>query len=186
MELKSYWKKGLTPDAYAQLLGEKRDLHDLHYRRAKIDPEVVARLVAAAPHHVLVITEPWCGDSLAILPVVLKLFDGVGQSAVRIVRRDEHPDLMDRYLTKGGRSVPIVIVLDQECRERCHWGPRPRVAQEIFERHREALQVGRIDKTEVYKQIRAFYSKDRGASIASELVDLVDRERRSKQLSDGG
>ena len=173
MELKSYWEKGLTPDAYTQLLGEKRDLHDLHYRRAKIDPEVVARLGSTASQHILVITEPWCGDSLAILPAVLKLFDEVGRSEVRIVRRDEHPDLMDRYLTRGGRSVPIVIELDQDGRERCRWGPRPRAAQEIFERHREALQAGRIDKTEVFKEIRAFYSKDRGVSIVRELVNLV-------------
>jgi hypothetical protein len=174
MELKNYLEKGLTPDAYAQLLGEKRDLHDLHYRRAKIDGEAVARLRRTVPHRVLVITEPWCGDSLAILPVVVKLFGEVGRSDIRIVRRDENHDLMDRYLTRGARAVPIVIVLDQDYQERCHWGPRPHAAQEIFELHRGDLRAGRIDKTDVFKQIRAFYAKDRGTSIVHELVDLVN------------
>ena len=32
---------------------------------------------------------------------------------------------MDQYLTNGSRSIPIVIVLDDDFRELGHWGPRP-------------------------------------------------------------
>lgn len=174
MDLKSYWQKGLTPDTYARLLDEKRDLHDLHYRRAKIDGEAVRRLRRTTPHRVLVITEPWCGDSLAILPVVTRLFDEVGQSEIRIVHRDENHDLMDRYLTRGGRAIPIVIVLDQNDQERFHWGPRPREAQAIFEAHREGIQTGRVEKTEVLRQIRTFYAKDCGESVVQELLTLAN------------
>ena len=48
---------------------------------------------------------------------------------LRIVLRDEHPEVMDRYLTNGSRSIPIVIALDEEFRELGHWGPRPRELQ---------------------------------------------------------
>ncbi len=169
MTLKDYFQKGLTPQQYAQLLGEQKDLHELHYRRAQISDEAVAALRGLKPRRVLVITEPWCGDSLAILPVVLKLFDQAGSSDIRIVLRDQNLELMDRYLTRGGRAVPIIILLDEAGEELFHWGPRPAPAQAIFEEHREDIKAGRIDKTEVIKQIRNFYGRDRGRSIVEEL-----------------
>ena len=169
MTLKEYFQKGLTPEQYAQLLGEQKELHELHYRRAEIRDEAVATLRGLETRRVLVITEPWCGDSLAILPVVLKLFDQADSSDIRIVLRDQNLELMDRYLTRGGRAVPIVVLLDGSFEELFHWGPRPAPAQAIFEKHREDIKAGRIDKTEVIKQIRNFYGQDRGRSIVEEL-----------------
>jgi len=169
MTLKEYFEKGFTPKQYEELLGEQLELHQLHYRRAQISDEAIAAARTLETRRVLVITEPWCGDSLAILPVVLKLFDQVGSSEIRIVLRDRNLELMDRYLTRGGRAIPTVVFLDETYAELLHWGPRPAAAQEIFEEHRENLNAGRIDKTEVIKQIRNFYGRDRGRSIVEEL-----------------
>jgi len=167
--LKEYFEKGFTPKQYEGLLGEQLELHRLHYRRAQISDEAVAALRGLAPQRVLVITEPWCGDSLAVLPVVLKLFDQVGSGEIRIVLRDQNPELMDRYLTRGGRAVPIVILLDEAHEELFHWGPRPAAAQAIFEEQREDLNAGRIDRVKVTAKIRNFYGRDRGESIVKEL-----------------
>ena len=169
MTLKEYFQKGLTPEQYAQLLGEQKELHELHYRRAEISDEAVAALRGRKPRRVLVITEPWCGDSLAILPVVLKLFDQADSSDIRIVLRDRNPELIDRYLTRGGRAIPIIILLDEAYNERFHWGPRPAAAQAIFDEHREEITAGRIDRSEIIKRIRNFYGRDRGQSIVEEL-----------------
>jgi len=169
MTLKEYFEKGFTPKQYEELLGEQLKLHQLHYRRAEISDEAVTALRGLKPRWLLVITEPWCGDSLAVLPVLLKLFDQVGSSEIRIVLRDQNLELMDRYLTRGGRAIPIVIFLDEACEELFHWGPRPVAAQVIFEEQREGIKAGRIDKTEVIKQIRNFYGRDRGRSIIEEL-----------------
>ena len=173
MTLKEYFQKGLTPEQYAKLLGEQKELHELHYRRAEISDEAVAALRGLETRRVLVITEPWCGDSLAILPVVLKLFDQADSSDIRIVLRDQNLELMDRYLTRGGRAVPIVVLLDETYEELFHWGPRPAPAQAIFEKHREDIKAGRIDKTEVIKQIRNFYGQDRGRSIVEEFLQRL-------------
>ena len=169
MTLEEYFEKGLAPKQYKDLLGEQLELRQLHYRRAQISDEAVAALRDLAPQRVLVITEPWCGDSFAVLPVLLKLFDRVGSGEIRIVLRDQNPELIDRYLTGGGRAVPIVVFLDEAYEELFHWGPRPAAAQAILEEHREDLNADRIDKTEVFKKIRNFYSRDRGRSIVEEL-----------------
>jgi hypothetical protein len=32
--------------------------------------------------------------------------------------------LIENYLTNGGKSIPIVIFLDEDFNEIAHWGPR--------------------------------------------------------------
>ena len=167
---------GLTPQQYEKLLGEQCDLHALHRRRARFSAEEEDRLRRLPAQRVLVITEPWCGDSLAVLPVALTLFERIPGSSVRIVRRDEHPELMDRFLTNGGRAVPMIVALDAEDGVRFRWGPRPAPAQAILEAHRAALRAGTVERAEVSAKIRGFYSKDRGRTIIAELTDLLCEE----------
>ena len=170
MELREYFKIGLTVDAYTQLLDDDQtDLHKLYERRAKINEAVIQAIRAAGQHNILVITEPWCGDSLAIFPIVAKLFTAAG-CEIRVIRRDEHTDLIDQYLTNGGRAVPIVIVLDEAFNERFHWGPRPAPAQAIVTDNKAAIAAGETDKAEVHKKIRGFYARDHGKAIVAEFA----------------
>lgn len=170
MDLREYFDIGLTVDAYTQLLNEDQmDLHKLYERRAVIGEAAVDAVRAAGPHNILVVTEPWCGDSLAIFPVVAKLFTEAG-CEIRVIRRDEHTDLIDQFLTDGGRAIPIVTVLDKEFNERFHWGPRPEQAQSIVTEQKAAIAAGEIDKADVHKKVRTFYARDHGKATVSELV----------------
>jgi hypothetical protein len=170
MELIDYFQRGLRPEAYEELLDDKqRDLHALHARRAAIEQGAVEAVRSAGRVLVLVITEPWCGDSLAIFPVVLELFRRA-DCEIRVVRRDEHLELIERYLTHGGRAIPIVVVLDEAGDERFHWGPRPAPAQRLLDDRREAVAAGAIEKSEIHKEIRVFYAEDRGQTIVEEFV----------------
>ncbi len=170
MQLQEYFEIGLTPEAYADLLDEKqRDLHALYQRRTEIDPEAVSRLRSAGTRHLLVITEPWCGDSLATFPAIAELCRQAG-IGLRVVRRDEHIALIDRYLTNRGRAIPIAVGLGERFEELFRWGPRPAAAQTIFEEHRAGIAAGQIEKVEVYKKLRAFYAADKGKSVVRELL----------------
>ena len=173
MDLSAHYEEALTVADYELLLDEKQQgLHALYQKRANVSEEDVERVAAAEPLHVLVITEPWCGDSLAIFPVVLALFQAAGRE-VRVVLRDKSPDLIDQYLTHGGRAIPIAVVLDDTGNERFHWGPRPAPAQAIVEEHREAVAAGTIEKIDVHKKVRAFYAGDHGKTIVEEFVALL-------------
>ncbi|MFC2078772.1 thioredoxin family protein [Candidatus Bipolaricaulota bacterium] len=170
MELREYFNIGLTVDAYTQLLSDDQtDLHELYERRAKIDKAAVESIRAAGAHNILVVTEPWCGDSLAIFPVVSKLFTKAG-CEIRVIRRDEHTDLIDQFLTNGGRAIPLVIVLDDGFNERFHWGPRPAQAQSIVTEHKAAIAAGEIDKADLHKMVRAFYARDHGKAVVAEFA----------------
>ncbi len=170
MDLREYFQMGLTVEAYERLLdGDQGSLHRLYARRAEVDDAALDTICASSIRNVLVITEPWCGDSLAILPVLARLFAEAGCD-LRVVRRDEHPDLMDGYLTNGGRAIPILIAMDAAFQERFHWGPRPRPAQDLVLEHNQDVAAGCIEKTGVNKMVRAFYARDCGRTIVSELM----------------
>lgn len=170
MELREYFDIGLTVDAYTQLLNDDQtDLHKLYERRADINETHLAAIKAGGTHNILVVTEPWCGDSLAIFPVIAKLFTEAG-CEIRVIQRDEHTDLIDQFLTHGGRAIPIVIVLDEAFNERFHWGPRPAPAQAIVMDHKAAIAARETDKADVNKKVRGFYARDHGKAIVSEFA----------------
>lgn len=146
-----------------------RDLWRALAERARIAPEVVAE-VRAIPGHwrLLAIAEDWCGDAVNILPVVARLAGDSGCLDLRIVARDAWPGLMDRHLTNGSRSIPLLILLDDADACRAWWGPRPSPLQAWFEREGRGL-----DKETRYRELRRWYARDRGRAIAQEVLGLV-------------
>jgi len=73
--------------------------------------------------------------------------------------------VMDRYLTNGSRSIPIVIALNEEFGEVGHWGPRPTELQSWVMTNRQT-----IPKSELYPQVRRWYARDRGESTLREVL----------------
>jgi hypothetical protein len=104
------------------------------------------------------------------VPVVAKLADGLPNVDLRVLGRDANPDLMAAHLTNGTRSIPVVMVLDEEFAEHGWWGPRPRPLQEWF------LTTAReLPKEQRYPLIRQWYARDRGQTTLEEIVALLER-----------
>jgi hypothetical protein len=112
----------------------------------------------------LVIAADWCGDAVNVVPALANWARAQGIE-IRLVDRDTWPQLMDHYLTGTARAIPIVILLDEECRELGHWGPRPAELQAWVMAHKETMEKG-----ERYKEVRKWYARDRGASTIREVV----------------
>lgn len=175
MNLKDYFENALAYRDYVALLGDNTSLHHLHYGRFNIPADTADTIGQMKPMKILVLTEPWCGDSLAIFPVVRKIAEANENWELRVLRRDENPELMDRFLTKGARAVPIFLFLSGDFSLLFRFGPRPKAAQDIFEEHREMFKQGKIEKSEVIKKIRNFYSRNHGQAILAELMDSFTR-----------
>ena len=110
-----------------------------------------------------------------------KLADQVPGLELRILRRDEYPEVMDRYLTNGSRSIPIVIALDEEFRELGHWGPRPRELQAWVMANRAT-----IPKAELYPQVRQWYARDRGETTLREVLAAAGVRPEAVERSERG
>jgi hypothetical protein len=114
----------------------------------------------------LVITEPWCGDSAQLLPCIAKLAALNPLIDLRILRRDENPDIMDQHLTGGKRSIPRLIAFDPRGNELFEWGPRPVAAAELF----AAERARGLPKDEILRRLHQWYGADRGRSLEAELL----------------
>ncbi len=122
----------------------------------------------------LVISEGWCGDSAQTLPVINKVASLNENISLKIVLRDEHPDLMDAFLTNGSRAIPKLIMIDDESQEIIDtWGPRPSVATKMVKEFK--AQHGAL--TPEFKQdLQIWYNKDKGESTVNDLLQLLSLE----------
>lgn len=133
--------------------------------------EMSARVEAIGGHwHLLALSEDWCGDAVNIVPVVAKLAESVSNMDLRILARDENLDIMDAHLTGTSRSIPVIILLNKKYEECGWWGPRPKPLQKW------AIEKGLLlPKDERYKEVRTFYTRDRGLTTMNEIVAMLEQ-----------
>lgn len=117
----------------------------------------------------IIITEIWCGDSAQSIPVIQKLSQLNNNIDFKILFRDSNLDFMDLYLTNGGRSIPKLIVFDENGNEMFQWGPRPLEVQELFTK----LKNDGLEKSDISKEIHLWYGRDRGKAVEKELIELL-------------
>ncbi|GHA75506.1 thioredoxin family protein [Pontibacter akesuensis] len=120
----------------------------------------------------VVLTEAWCGDAAQNLPALVKIADASPLIELKLLMRDENPELMDQYLTNGGRSIPKLIALDANTMEVLGtWGPRPVPAQELV------LEAKAKDMPfkEMAEQLHGWYAKDKSNTLQVELRELISQ-----------
>ncbi len=153
---------------YLEGVVKNRELWHAVYERARVPEELVqAAREVPGTWRLLAISEDWCGDAVNTLPAISRLADAVGWD-MRVMSRDENPDLMDAHLTNGrSRSIPVVIVYDEAFREVGWWGPRPGEIQAWVMSEGLAMP-----SPERYKVVRRWYARDRGRTTLTELLDI--------------
>lgn len=164
LDFKVLWGGGKSFAEFVAVAGTHRDLWEGLHRIARL-PAWAEGATISRQLHLLVVAEDWCGDASNSIPFLAKWAEQTPGVELRIIRRDEHPEVMDRYLTNGSRSIPIVIVLDQDFGELGHWGPRPGLLQEWVMQNK-----GTVPKAELYPQIRKWYARDRGETTLREIL----------------
>lgn len=116
-----------------------------------------------------VITESWCGDAAQNLPGIALVAAHTG-ATLRMILRDEQPEVMDRFLTNGARSIPKLVVTDkQDGTVLAEWGPRPAPAQQLV---KEARAKG-IPSSEYNIDLQQWYNRDKSTTLQRELIELM-------------
>ncbi|MFT3886080.1 MAG: thioredoxin family protein [Flavobacteriales bacterium] len=147
---------------------------DRNERVVKLLPELREALQAAPAMDWLVLTEAWCGDASQSTPVMALMAEAAPHIRLRFVLRDEQPELMDRYLTNGTRSIPILIAFTGD-NERFTWGPRPAEPQRIMLGNKALPEGQRLEKEQLYAKVHGWYAADRGMAIQREFLALLGR-----------
>jgi len=118
----------------------------------------------------LVITEGWCGDAAQNIPVIEKLAAANDHIETRYILRDQHPELIDQFLTNGTRSIPVLIAIDTATYNVLgRWSARPRKAQDYF----TALKSQGLDKPAINEKLQRWYNDDKGRSLQLEIAELA-------------
>jgi hypothetical protein len=120
----------------------------------------------------LVLTEHWCGDAAQTLPAFHKVAElSNGMIEMKLVYRDENPELMDAYLTGESRSIPKLIQLDAHYNVTGIWGPRPSEAQKLVKELKSNPATAATYSTELHK----WYAQNKQQALESEIVKLINR-----------
>ena len=82
--------------------------------------------------------------------------------------RDDFPELMDRLLTKGKRSVPKLGLVDSEGWVVGQWGPRPAPIQQFVEE-----SVGTIDTVKWKERLFAYYRSEESKVHFYQEIDAL-------------
>jgi hypothetical protein len=120
----------------------------------------------------LVLTESWCGDAAQTLPVINKFAEANEKIDLKVVLRDQNEELMNQFLTNGNKSIPKLIVVDNNSKEVVgSWGPRSAKATKMVVDYKE--KHGKID-AKLKTDLQNWYNEDKGLQIEMEMVELID------------
>jgi len=119
----------------------------------------------------LVITESWCGDAAHLMPVMNKISEMNKNINFKVVLRDENDELMNQFLTNGSKSIPKLIMIDDETNDIVStYGPRPNVVTKLVNDFKN--EHGLL--TPEFKQdLQVWYNKDKGQSTLEDLTELL-------------
>jgi len=129
---------------------------------------------------ILTITEDWCGDAMLNNPIIRRIAEAADLD-MRAVLRDEDTDLIDRYLTNGGRAIPIYLLLDDAGQVIGKWGPRAPQLQELVVSKRAGLP-DKEDPTFEDAQ-KALYAEIREENITNQSYWTFVYEDFKKQVT---
>lgn len=118
----------------------------------------------------LVITEAWCGDAAQIIPALAKMAEQASSIEMRLIWRDEYPELINEYLTNGvSKSIPVLIRLDENFQPLGKWGPRPQSAQAMFVRHKEEG----TDPKRAKEELHLWYARNKQQELQAEIYRML-------------
>ena len=122
---------------------------------------------------VAILTEAWCGDSAQNLPWLEHFIEACNPKIqTYYFFRDEHPELMNQFLTNGSRSIPKCILFQKSNGTVLGtWGPRPEEIKTWLAKLRS--DTPDMPKHDWEIELHKYYTKNKGAAIMSDLQELI-------------
>lgn len=179
-------KKQTTGDDHSEAMLHYTNMNIARMKRldkkTELDETTLAFLATIEePQIWLVLTEAWCADAAQTVPVMNKMAEANPNIMLGLLLRDQHLDLMDEFLTNGARSIPKLLILNEQLEVIAEWGPRPTEAQELMLAAKEALhKMDGEEKKAALKQLKIdlqkWYNKDKTIQTQQEIVALMEEE----------
>ncbi|MEW4426233.1 thioredoxin family protein [Paenibacillus pabuli] len=166
--------KGLPPKDFIESMTKNQSEFQKNYDSFSWPSEEDREFFESLNHRddlrVLIMAADWCGDVVRNIPVVFQALE-ISGIPTEVLIMENHPEVMDEFLTMGGRSVPIVIFADTGGHVLGQWGPRPQYVQEVMvEFKRENPDRDAADYQEKMAVVRQEIGKRYGEGTESHAV----------------
>lgn len=172
--LQATFNRGITFQQFVDAAVARREGWLRLQREATIPPALIARARAVGGHwQLLVIARDGCGDSMNSVPFAARLVDSVPAITLRIVSLDQAEAAAHTHRTQDGRTAtPTFILLNAR-------GDDAGCLVELPAPLRQWTQAARptVSNDSLHSYRDAFYARDRGVSLATELVEILEATR---------
>lgn len=139
MDIRAKYQQGQTWQEWLNTITANRERFQANYEKCPLTPEDLSFLRSIQRDvHILAIGADWCGDVVRQLPIVARMCAENVHLHLRILNRDEHLDVMERYLFNGARSIPVFIFFNDQFIEVGNWKARPYRGQRLIARGKAA------------------------------------------------
>ncbi|NGQ96264.1 thioredoxin family protein [Brevibacillus sp. SYP-B805] len=135
------WGTGLAPEQFIAGMTKNKEAFLDWYERFVWENGEDRQFFASLRHRddirCLILAADWCGDVVRNVPV---LFRALAEAEIptEVLIMEEHLDVMDQFLTMGGRAIPIAIFTDTGGHVLAKWGPRPAYIQAVMVAFKQA------------------------------------------------
>ncbi|WP_276914493.1 thioredoxin family protein [Aneurinibacillus aneurinilyticus] len=134
VNLKAKIKTGKSPQQFMEEMSKNKEtFHDWYTRFTwpAGEQNFFQSLQQRDDIHCMILAADWCGDVVRNVPVI---FQAMNEAKIptEILIMEENLDVMDHFLTMGGRAIPIVLFTDADGNVLGKWGPRPANVQAIM------------------------------------------------------
>src|SRR6266496_2275908 len=171
---------GMAWKDYLAQMGDTRARTEENYNKASLTAEEKQFFGGLNQvKYVLMLAENWCGDVHRNSPMIARIVEAMPGAEMRVLLRDQHPDLTECFLNNGYRSIPIVVFFDKDWNEVGRWIERAGTAtQRSFAIRATTLDVATEDKkdaamNEFRKQVQATYDTSADKSMWRETAKEV-------------
>lgn len=183
MNLASKLGTGLQPQAFIDGMTKNQEQFVKWYESFRWENEEDRQFFASLGFRddlrCLILAADWCGDVVRNVPVLFRVL-AEANLPTEVLIMEENLDVMDDFLTMGGRSIPVAIFTDTGGHVLGKWGPRPSHVQAVMVTFKQANPDRNApDYDEKMKVARAEmlhqYGEDTGyqAVIVKELRNLL-------------
>lgn len=146
--------------------------HDVKSKLSEELSSLVSQVERKMTWYLLI--EGWCADGSQNVPIIAKMADVFPSIELKVIFRDENPEIMNQYLTNGGKAVPKLICFDTEINiELGTWGPRPKVIQEKVVVYKQ--EHPEMDKNDFAANLHKWYAKDKTQALQTEFIELIKK-----------
>jgi hypothetical protein len=135
VNLAEKWGTGLSPQAFIDGMTKNKEqfqewYHSFSWANEE-DRQFFASLRFRDDLRCMILAADWCGDVVRNVPVLFRALEEA-ELPTQVLIMEENLDVMDQFLTMGGRAIPIAIFTDTGGHVLGKWGPRPAHVQAVM------------------------------------------------------